>query len=173
MAFEGAFASVALVVSFICFFAVMACLRCSRKQRKNRLIIAGTHLIRAGEAFTDASVVLLRELQMDPPSYANIPRDRNTSNESSVSVTTDLKQKCDIISKSLSRVGTVLQKSGCALVQTVYLTKDEEIQINFELLRDEDMTILQRYTEVVDLLTVARASLRSARTELAATTGSR
>ena len=57
MIFEGTFAGVALVVSFICFSVVMVCLRCSRRRRNNRLFVAGTHLIRAGEAFTDASEV--------------------------------------------------------------------------------------------------------------------
>ena len=167
MRFEGTFAGVALFVSFICFSVVMVCLSCSRRRRNNRLFVAGTHLIRAGEAFADASEVLLRELQTESNSSANIPSAQSPTVQS-IPVNKDLETKCEIISKSLSRLGAILETAGCVLVHEVHLEKDDQIQIDFRPLVKEDMSILSRYQEVIKLLAVARDSLMSAKIELEA-----
>ena len=76
----------------------------------------------------------------------------------------NMRQKCETISGNLSRVGTFLKKTGCALVQRAHLQleKSKEVGITSGLVVEEVMC----YPEVVELLVAATDFLTFAGNEL-------
>lgn len=158
MALEGSLFAGAFVLSIGCYALLMICLSRSRKQRKNKLFDASTHLIRAGEAFADASSVLLREQRLDQEPYGVVEQDGSVEPTASLGGT---EEKYRIISENLSRSGATLQKTGCALIQKEkFPEENEDFHIDFADLEDgETVQILGRFTEVVQLLCIASDAL--------------
>ena len=164
MLLEGGLFGGACAVSIVVYVVVMACLFSSRKKRNNRLTDASTHLIRAGEAFTDAASVLLREEREESSGYAVVggngsSQEAETSLELQPSYTSS-----EAISGSLSRIGTILQKTGCMLIQQGVYPKEKGRDNNRQsTVEDLETTqILGKFNEVIELLNIARDSLCSA-----------
>ena len=163
MLLEGSLFVVACGFSIVLHMLVMACMFCSRKTRNNRLNDASTHLIRAGEAFTDAAFALLREEREERP-YDVVGGDGSLQAATSLEVQPS-KASYEAVLSSLSRIGSILQKTGCMLVQQGIYPKENETRNNRlqSTLDDrETVKVLSRYTEVIELLNFARGYLQSA-----------
>ena len=161
MLLEGGLFGGACVISVVLYVAVMACLFSSRKKRNNRLNDASTHLIRAGEAFTDAAFVLLREEREDRP-FGVVGGDGSLEEVASLEISVQPSNtNYEAISTCLSRIGTTLQKTGCMLQQGI-CPEESNQQSAISLDDRETVQILGKYTEVIELLNIARDSLRSA-----------
>lgn len=163
MLFEGGLFGASCALSILCYVAVMVCLFSSKKQRNNRLTDASTHLIRAGEAFTDAAVVLLRE-EREESRYDVVNGDDSSKEAASLEIQPPT-ANTEAVSNSLSRIGVILQKTGCMLIQQgVYPKENESGTSRPSSAPDnrETVQILGKYTEVIELLNIARESLKSA-----------
>ena len=146
-----------LLVSCLCYFLIIACLFCSKKRRDNKLYDASTHLIRAGEAFADAGLALLRERGKEEIVVLTENGSSNTISTITLEIT-----ECVNAKKALWRIGSMLQEIGWGLKRNeviCYENEDDSQECFAEL---DDCDVFTRYTEVTQLLTLARDALLSA-----------